>query len=309
MRETASVRDVAIEADVSIATVSRVLNNSGYVSLEARRRVEKAVEKLGYAPNFNAKHLRTGRSKAVGFMASNMANPFVSACFAAVELRLRAAGFSLLVASTYDQPDHEKELLTLFENRRLEGIIASPSQEGLPPSIDPFARCKLPLVILDRAITCETDMIYQDHRQAVRLAVDYVISMGRRRIALFSPSVDIRPGREKLLGYEDALREHGIAYDPALVCMLRSAVDSAEAQMSDMLSLRSPPTALLALGTGMLSGALRSVRRSGLRIPQDISVMVIGTEEAFALTHPPLKTLRFNSEKIVDMAARLMLDR
>lgn len=307
--KSVSLRDVAAASGASIASVSRVLNNSGYVSADVRRRVERAVEATGYVPNFNARHLKTGRSKAVGFMVSNMANPFLSAFFAAVEIRMQAAGFSLLVASTYDQPAREKELLTLFENRRLEGIIASPSVEGLPRGADPFARCKLPLVIVDREVDCDGDVVYQDHRKGVAQAVDYLVSLGHRRIALFGPSVAIRPGREKLLGYQDSLARNGVPFDEALLCMLSSAVQSSEAQMARMLDLASPPTALIALGTRLLSGALRSVRAAGRRIPQDLSVVGIGTDDAFALMHPALTTLRFNIDEAAQAAAHLMLDR
>ncbi|MES2530558.1 MAG: substrate-binding domain-containing protein [Pseudomonadota bacterium] len=309
MSESVSVRDVAAAAQVSIASVSRVLNNSGYVSADVRQRVERAVVATGYQPNFNAKHLRSGRSKAVGFMVSNMANPFLSAFFAAVEVRMQAAGFSLLVASTYDQPNREAELLTLFENRRLEGVIAFPSLEDLPRERNPFARCKLPLVVIDRQIDFDGDVVYQDHRKGVGQAVDYLVSLGHRRIALFGPSVAIRPGREKLLGYRDGLARGGIADDDALVCMRTSAVDSAEAPMAQMLGLPSPPTAVIALGTRLLSGALRSVRATGRRIPEDLSVIGIGTEDAFALMHPTLTTLRFDIDRAAEAAAHLTLDR
>lgn len=309
MSKPPSVRDVAAAAGVSIASVSRVLNRSGYVSAQARERVERAVRDTGYAPNFSAKHLRTGRSKAVGLMVSNMANPFLATFFAATERHLQAAGFSLLVSSTYDDPNREQELLTLFESRRLEGVIAFPALERVPRARNPFARCKLPLVVVDREIDCDGDAVFQDHRAGVRQAVDYLCALGHRRIALFGPSLDIRPGREKLLGYQDALAQRGIAQDDRLVCMLKSAVDSPEAQMDKMLRLESPPTALVALGTRILSGALRAARRAGRRIPGDLSVIGIGTENAFALADPPLTTLRFNIDQAAHVAAHLMLDR
>lgn len=309
MGDSVSVRDVAVAAGVSVASVSRVLNDSGYASAAVRERVLRAVKTTGYTPNFSAKHLRTGRSKAVGFMVSNMANPFLSAFFAAVEIRMQAAGFSLLVASTYDQPDRESELLTLFENRRLEGVMASPSVEAVPRGRNPFARCKLPLLIFDREIDCDADLVFQDHRDGVRQAVAYLVSLGHRRIAMFGPSVAIRPGREKLLGYRDGLREAGLPFDDALVCMLKSAVDSPEAEMRQMLALDAPPTALIALGTSILAGALRSARGAGRVVPDDLSVMGIGTESVFALMHPTLTTLRFNIEQAAEAAASLMLDR
>ena len=309
MSKPPSVRDVAAAAGVSIASVSRVLNRSGYVSEQARSRVEQAVRDTGYAPNFSAKHLRTGRSKAVGLMVSNMANPFLATFFAATERCLQDAGFSLLVSSTYDDPNREQELLTLFESRRLEGVIAFPAQEGVPRARNPFALCKLPLVVVDREVDCHGDAVFQDHRTGVRLAVDYLCALGHRRIALFGPSLGIRPGREKLLGYKDALAQRGVELDERLVCMLKSAVDSPEEQMDRMLRLQAPPTALVALGTRILSGALRAARRTGRRVPADLSVIGIGTENAFALADPALTTLRFNIDQAAQAAAQLMLER
>ncbi len=309
MSKKTSVRDVAEAAGASIASVSRVLNNSGYASHDLRQRVERAVQTTGYSPDFAARHLRTGRSKAVGFMVSNMANPLLSMFFAAVETRMQAAGFSLLVASTYDRPLKDEELVTLFENRRLEGIIASPSVEGLPRLRNPFARCRLPLVIVDREVDCDGDVVYQDHRSGVRQAVEYLVSLGHRRIAMFGPSIEIRPGREKLLGYRDGLQACGIEYDEQLVCMLRSAVDSPQAQMAGMLGLKAAPTAVIGLGTRILSGVVHAARRAGLEIPRDLSVIGIGTEDAFALMYPPMTTLRFNIDLAAQAAADLMLER
>ncbi|SFP17448.1 transcriptional regulator, LacI family [Variovorax sp. PDC80] len=307
--QAVSLRDVARAAETSVATVSRVLNHSGYVSAEVRKRVEKAAQGIGYVPNFSARHLKTGRSKAIGFMVSNMANPFLSAFFAAVEARLQSEGFSVLVGSTFDQPQREAQLLHLFENRRLEGVFVSPSREDLPAAQDAFARCKLPLVVLDRETGFEADAVCQDHRQGVATAVDYLVSLGHRRIALFGPNPAIRPGREKLLGYRDGLRRADIGYDEALVCMLSSAIESSAAQMDAMLALAAPPTALIALGTRLLSGALRSARERGLRIPAQLSVVGIGTDDAFALMDPPLTTLRFDIEGAAHAAAELMLER
>lgn len=307
--KSVSLRDVAAASGSSIASVSRVLNNSGYVSAEVRHRVERAVQSTGYVPNFNARHLKTGRSKAVGFMVSNMANPFLSTFFAAVERRMQLAGFSLLVASTYDQPEREAELLTLFENRRLEGIFASPSREDVARERSAYARCKLPLVIIDRVIDFDGDVVFQDHRHGVAQAVAYLASLGHRRIAMFGPSIAIRPGREKLRGYRDGLEGAGLEFDDALVCMLSSAIESSETQMAGMLALPEPPTALIGLGTRLLSGALRVVRASGRAIPGDFSVIGIGTDDAFALMHPVLTTLRFDIERAAEAAAQLMLDR
>lgn len=309
MSKSPSVRDVAAAAGVSIASVSRALNGTGPVSGPMHERIEQAVRETGYSPNFSAKHLRIGRSKTIGLMVSNIANPFMASVFASTEHYLHQAGFSVLAASTYNDPQREHELLTLFENRRLEGLIAYPAREGVPRAQNPFAHFPLPLVVMDREINFDCDTVFLDHRTGVRQAVDYLYTLGHRRIALLGPNEAIRPGREKLLGWRDALVQRGIEPDPQLACMLKSAIDPPEAQMAEMLRLPDPPTALVALGTHILSGALRVVRRTGLRIPSDFSVIGIGTPEVFAMAETPLTTLRFNLDQMACLATNLMLER
>ncbi|BDB28350.1 LacI family transcriptional regulator [Cupriavidus sp. TA19] len=309
MTQRVSVRDVAEAAGVSIGSVSRVLNETGYASAALRARVLAAVDKLGYAPSFAAKHLRTGRSHTVGYLVSNIRNPLLAAHFSEVERHLQAAGYSVIVGNTLDQPHRDRELVTLFETRRLEGIIAAPSVESESPADFVFRACGLPVVILDRETPTPMDAVMLDHRAGVRQSVDYLVSLGHRRIALFGPGEHIRPGREKLLGYQDGLQAAGIPYDPALVFMSRSAVDSSRAQMSAMLALKEPPTAMIGLGTRLLSGAIYAARKAGLDIPRDLSVIGIGTPETLELMYPPLTTLRFNIEAAAQAAAQLMLDR
>ncbi|HEF4759588.1 TPA: LacI family DNA-binding transcriptional regulator [Pseudomonas putida] len=305
----ASVRDVALAAGASIASVSRVLNGSGYASESLRERVARAVEATGYTPNFSAKHLRTGRSKAVGLMMSNLDNPFISTFVASVERHMQAAGYSLLIASAYDMPSREEELMTLFESRQLEGVIASPGVENLPRKQNPFARCKLPLIILDREIECDGDVVCLDHRNGVRQAVEYLTSLGHQRIALLGPNAHIRPGREKVLGYQDGLEASGLDFDPALVCMMKSAIDSPREQVEAMLKLPRRPTAVIGLGTRLLSTTLHTARRSGLEIPRDLSVVGIGTDDVFAFMYPPITLLRFNLDQAAQATASLMLER
>lgn len=304
-----SVRDVAAAAGVSIATVSRVLNATGYASASVRARVNEAVQQTGYQPDFSARHLRTGRSRAVGFIVSNMGNPLLASLYSAVEMQMQVAGFNLLVTSSYQQPAKEAELLTLFENRRLEGVFALPAARDEPAGRSPFADCPLPLVLFDRDHDCDGDRVLLDHRDGVARAVQYLASLGHRRIALLGPSLSIRPGRDKLLGYRQGLALAGIAEDAGLVHMLHSAVDSCEAEMEEMMFSPDPPTAIIALGTRILSGALKAVRRHGRRIPDDLSVIGIGTEDSFALSAPPLTSLRFNIMAAAAAAANLMLDR
>jgi len=299
---------VAAAAGVAVGSVSRVLNDSGYASQSLRRRVLEAVEQLGYEPDFTARQLRTGRSKTIGYLLPNIANPFLAAHLSEVERLIQAAGYSLLVGSS-EHPSRDRELITFFQNQRLEGVIASPNFEYPDTSVCPFTQCRLPVVIVDREMGHDFDTVKIDHVDGMRRATDYLLTLGHRRIALFVSSARLRPGREKLIGYQAALEAAGVPYDDALVHMPDSWIESSHQRMKQMLTLPAAPTALIALGTRMLSGALHVAYEAGMRVPRDLSVIGIGTMETLDLMYPPATALRYNFERSAQIAVRLMMDR
>lgn len=308
MTKRISVRDVAAAAGVSVGSVSRVLNASGYASQELKQRVQRAAEELGYEPDFTARHLRTGRSRTIGYLLPNIANPFLATHLSEVERLTQEAGYSLLIGSS-ERPARDRELVAFFENRRLEGIIASPSFEYPDPQDCPFSNTALPTVIVDRDLGPGFDSVLMDHYNGLRQAMEYLLTLGHRRIALFVSGDNLRPGREKLRGYRAALAAAGLAYDPALVYMPNSWLESSRGKMAEMLRLPAPPTALIALGTQLLSGAVHVVREAGLDIPRDLSVIGIGTMETLELMYPPVTALRYNFQRSAQAAVQLMMER
>ena len=307
-RERASIRDVAKAAGVSVGSVSRVLNKSGYASEQLRTDVLAAARALGYEPDFTARHLRSGRSRTIGYLLQNIANPFLALHLSEVERRIQAEGYSLLIGSSERQA-RDRELVSFFKNRRLDGIIASPGYEYPDPVQCPFATSGLPVVIVDRDMGASFDSVKIDHRSGLRQAMSYLFTLGHTRIALLVSSAKLRPGREKLLGYREALDAAGLGFDEALVYMPDSWIESSSQPMRKMLALGQPPTALIALGTRLLSGAVHVAREAGLEIPRDLSVVGIGAYETLDLMYPPLTALRYNFERSAEAAVSLMMDR
>ncbi|VTU23020.1 LacI family DNA-binding transcriptional regulator [Variovorax sp. PBL-E5] len=308
MTQRISVREVAAEAGVSIGTVSRVLNSSGYASADVRLRVQQAAARLGYQPDFTARHLRGGRSRTIGYLLPNIANPYLAIHLSEVERLAQAAGYSLLVGSS-ERPERDKELVAFFENRRLEGIIASPSNEYTDPAGSPFAVTPLPCVIVDRDLGPGFDSVLIDHCAGIRQVMEYLLSLGHRRVALFASGRGMRPGREKLRGYRAALESAGLAHDERLVHIGDSWLESSRVPMQHMLKLDAPPTAIIAVGTQLLSGAVHVIREAGLDIPGDVSVVGIGTLETLELMYPPVTALRANYHQSAAAAMKLMLER
>lgn len=309
MSRRVSVREVAAAAGVSIGTVSRALNNSGYVSAEVRARVQRAAAELDYQPDFTARHLRGGRSRTIGYLLPNIANPYLAMHLSEVERLAQAAGYSLLVGSS-ERPERDRELVAFFESRRLEGLIASPSTEySQAPQSSPFATTQLPSVIVDRDLGADFDSVLVDHCGGIVQVMEYLISLGHRRVALFASGRGIRPGREKLRGYMQALGAAGLAFDERLIYIGDSWLESSRARMQDMLSIEAPPTAVIAVGTQLLSGAANAIREHGLDIPTDVSVVGIGTLETLELMYPPVTALRVNYLQSAAAAVRLVIER
>ncbi|AWQ03707.1 LacI family DNA-binding transcriptional regulator [Bordetella bronchiseptica] len=308
MTKRVSVREVAHAAGVAISTVSRVLNGSGYASPDVRLRVQQAVARLGYEPDYTARHLRTGHSRTIGCLLPSIANPFVAQLLSEVERLAQAAGYSLLVGSS-EQRSRDKELVAFFENRRLEGIIALPAHEYDPVAASPFAATKLPTVIMDRDMGPGFDAVLIDHEPGMRQVMDYLLSLGHQRIALFAIGSQVRPGRLKLRSYRAALEAAGLPFDDRLVYLTNSSLESARQPMQRMLGLDAPPTAIVAVGTQLLSGAVHVVREAGMDIPRDMSVVAIGTMQTLELMYPPVTALRYNFQDSARAVVQLILER
>lgn len=308
MSERISVRDVAAAAGVSVASVSRVLSGNGYASKAARTRVLQAVEQLGYEPNYAARHLRTGRSRTIGYLLANIENPLSAALLSEAERMAQAAGYSLLVGSS-QHPPRDRELVAFFEQRGLEGIIALPNSEYPDARDCPFAGSKLPLVLVDRDLGPAYDSVLTNHHDGMRQAMNYLFTLGHRRIALFCSGDNLYPGRAKLRGYQAALQAAGLPFDPGLVFMPESWLESSRAKTAQLLQTAQPPTALVAVGTQMLSGAIHVVRELGLDIPRDFSIVGYGTMDTLELMYPPATALRYDFRRSAELAVQLVVER
>ena len=309
MAKKASVRDVANEAGVSIGSVSRVLNGGTYVSADLESKVMAAVEKLGYHPDANARNLRTGSSKTIGCLIPDISNALYASYVSAIESRLQESGYMLLLGSTKGSLVREQEIMHLFESRGMDGIIATPVKETAGEATDVYAQCRLPLVILDRDIKIPRDTIAVDHRAGIRKGIDYLFSLGHQRIVLLTPGADIRPGRERIAGYREAYEAAGRTVDADLIKVINPRLSSSYDDVRALLASKTPPTAIVGLGTQILSAAMRAVYDAGLTIPGDISVIGIGTPDTVEFAHPQMTMLRFDLEDHGRTAAELILDR
>lgn len=303
-----SVQDVADEAGVAIGSVSRALNGHKHVSAELRARVQAAADKLGYSPHAQARSLRLGRSNTIGLLINHMRHPMYSAVVAAVESELSAHGQMLLLANAQGEPLRERSLLQAFERSAVDGAIVTSSFHDAEPRPEAYAGSRLPLVLVDLDME-GLDRVFLERRESTRGAMRYLLSLGHRRVALFTPALDRVPGGERLAGYADALRQANLRLDMALVPTLSSPLQDGFDPMLRLLETDDPPTALICLATPLLAGALRAVRRKGLKIPRDFSVIAIGAPETLELAEPSLTCLKMDLGGLGRHAVRMLMRR
>jgi LacI family transcriptional regulator len=226
-----------------------------------------------------------------------------------VQQVLRGAGYSLILTGSEDRREGELELLDALSSRRIDGLILTTSSEADVELLRTRQSLQVPIVLLDRATPESFDALLIDHRTGVRVAVDYLLDLGHRRVALITGSGTVRPAAERLLGYRDATEARGLTVDPDLLRTGSFVAEFGYEQTLALLDRRNPPTALIAGGIAMLPGVLRALRKAGLRVPQDISVIGSCDSDLAELGSPPVTVLRWDYSLLGRRAAEMLVDR
>lgn len=301
-----TIREVAQHAGVSIGTASRALNRTGRVSDETIALVAKSARHLGYAPDSVARSMRTRSTGVVGILVSDLSNPLYAAIITAAETAFQAAGYSLLVASTHNLQSTERALIDVFRGRRVDGLILGACESESASMMNRIA-ADIPVVALDRDFGPEGVGVHVDHYQGALKATQYLLNLGHRRIALFTPGAHLRPGRERIAGFRDAYAQRGLAAGSDLVRMERSAMEFAFSEALSLLSAPQSPSAFICLGTRIMAGVLQAIRHSGRSIPDDVSMVGVGDSDLSQLVSPNITTLTWNLEAVGKAAAELLL--
>jgi LacI family transcriptional regulator len=202
----ATIKDVARAAGVSTVTVSRVANAPSLVRPETRARVEQAMRELGYAPNAAAQSMRTKVSRTIGFMVPDLSNYPNAAVAKAAEATLADAGYYMLLTDSDHDPRREERFLRLLRARQVDGIILYLSNEDDPEVQATIQGLGVPVVVLDRKLPFAVDAVLSEHQAAMRATVKHLVAQGRRRLALLSLNLRVRPRRERARGFRAAVR-------------------------------------------------------------------------------------------------------
>lgn len=304
-----SIRDVAERAGVSIGSASRVVNGAANVAPALRERVRAAIVELGYRPNHAARSLRMQATRTIGCMLTDVTNPLYGKVFHALEDRLRAAGYVVLLANSLNSAEREVEILATFAARGMDGVIIAPGNERDASVLEAVHGLDMPAVILDRDMAPERDHVLYDHLHGMRAVTAHLAGLGHVRIALVVSRALGRPMRRRIEGFRAGMAAAGLPVDDALIVELPSAMSSSFDAVKLLLQRTPRPSAIVAFGTNLLTDALNAIAVQGLRIPDDVSLVSLGDPDFARSYTPPITTLRMDVQQVAERVVTLLLGR
>jgi len=305
------MKRIAGELGVSITTVSKVLNNREDIGHATRARVLAKVAELGYQPNAVARSLTLRRTHTLGIVIPDLMHSFFVEIVAGLESIARTRDFGLLLCSSNEDPQREREEIEMLRQRQVDGIVlASTNAAGNTDLLQRLGAVGIGLVMIDRDdhpdVRC--DRVVTDDEMVGRLATGHLIEQGRRAIAhIAGPS--IVHAKRRADGYRAALKTHGVRGRAEWIARGGFMEADGYRAMKKLLGLKPRPDAVFAANDPAAIGAMKAIWNAGLRVPEDVAVVGAGDIALGDLLRVPLTTVSWSREELGKQAAELILDR
>ncbi|ACZ29912.1 transcriptional regulator, LacI family [Xylanimonas cellulosilytica DSM 15894] len=304
----ASIADVARRAGVSVGTVSNVLNRPAVVAAPTRERVEAAIADLRFVPNGSARQLRVGSATTVGAIVLDLTNPFFTDVARGLEDRLTQDDWTLMVASSEEDPDREARLLRLFEQHGVRGVAVVPASDDVERLVTLHER-GVRVVLLDRTSpVAELSSVAVDDVAGGTLAAEHLLTLGHRRIAFINGPHTIRQCADRHAGVVAAIVAAGLDPGDVLVeVTTRLDADGGERAVAELLAAGPRPTALFCVNDLVALGALRRLRAEGVAVPGQVAVVGYDDVTFAAELFTPLTSVRQPTHELGSTAADLVI--
>lgn len=304
-----TIRDVAKLARVAPITVSRVLNKSGYVSPETQLRVEAAAAELNYVPNMLAHSLRSNRTQTLALVLTDITNPFWTTVARGVEDEANAHGFNVIFCNTDENPAKQDQYISMLLRRRVDGVLLVPATSNGAAVLALRAQ-GVQVVALDRRVDgVAVDVVRGGSEAGAQALADHLLDLGHRRIGILTGPHEVSVSHERVAGFSAAHARRDVPMDETLVRYGPFTMESGYAMAIELLSMEPRPTAIFAANNFIAVGALRAFRESGLRTPEDISIVVFDDlPETFA-TAPFLTVVAQPAYLLGKTATEILLQR
>jgi LacI family transcriptional regulator, galactose operon repressor len=302
------MNDVAQRAGVSVSTVSHVLNKTRPVAADTTRSVLAAVADTGYVPESVARSIGQSGFGTIGLAMSALSNPYFSNVVHGIDLHASAAGYSLVLADTHDEPDMELRAMSELMRRRVSAVILAPTGDGTA-ALRYARQVQIPVVLIDRFVDAPADQIAVENVEPTAALVDHLVEVGHRAIAMVAGRAGLSTTVERVQGFELGLRRNGLQPAPEYIVGGDSSEEGATDAVHSLLKLPVPPTALVVANNRMTIGAMRAFRAAGLSVPGDIALVAFDDFEWSDLFHPRLTAIAQPALAIGERAVDLALSR
>jgi LacI family transcriptional regulator len=305
-----SINDIAKQLDISITTVSFILNGRAKekrISDELVKKVLKFVEEVGYKPSSLARSLRTGKTNIIGLMVEDISDPFFSSVARQIEENAYKNGYKILYCSTENDTEKTKDLIQMFRDRHVDGYIIAPP-EGIEEEIKSLMAIGKPVVLFDRFLpSIPTDYVVTDNRESTYKAVQHLIDNGYKNIAFITLDSLQPQMQERLLGYERAIGENKL---PQYVKEISfQDTEKAIRQITMFLERKKELDAILFSTNYLCVSGLKAINRMGLKIPQDLAIACFDDYELFELYSPTITAVSQPIEQLSEQVINILLSK
>lgn len=306
-----TIKDLAAQCGVSTATISRVLNGiPGRYSSDTEARIRQCAEDMGYVPNQMARSMITQKTNLIAVLVPDIRYHFFQDFFFALERFVTPRGYHLLLCNTQENQAMEMAFVKELTNGLTDGILISTLNSNEQDDyIRELCDSGFPVVLLERYGKKLDNIphVQVDNYLSAKIAVDYLCNLGHRRIAFIKGAENAKNAEIRYQGYLDGLKAHGIELDLELVSCGNYSFESGVSAMTELLD-RAKFTAVVPANGQMTSGACKAIRKRGLRIPEDISVLGLEKSILTATHEPPVTTIDFGAEKLGERVGEYLLD-
>ncbi|MEX1124521.1 MAG: LacI family DNA-binding transcriptional regulator [Acidimicrobiia bacterium] len=304
-----TIRELADRLGMAPSSISRALNDHPDVSADTRRRVLDAAEELGYEPDFVAQSLRRGATMTVGFVLRDLSNPLFAGIVKGTDAFLHDKGYSLILTNSDGDPDLDIGHIRLLRNRKVDGLVVSLQSEQQPGLRELLASLRIPVVLIDREVEgLELSAVHCDHQVGIRAAVDHLLELGHRDIAIIPGPLDVRASRERVLGYQKAFQSRGLESDERYIRFGPYSRNAGYDTATELLESPQRPSAIIAGPTHVLTGVLSACRDQTIAIGRDLSLVGCDEIEMMEFVEPGISVVKRDALLIGRLAAEVLLD-
>jgi LacI family transcriptional regulator len=300
-----TMHDVARLAEVSIATVSALINGAPKVSEARAERIRHAMAALDYHPDQIARSLKVGRTQTIGVVIPDITNPFYPTVFRGIEDAARSAGYGVVLCNSNESAEQERAHLTMLLARRVDGVLLACSSGST--AYEASGGRRSPLVFVDRLPPeISVGAISSDNVGAGRTAAEHLIELGHRRIALLAGDVSLSPHADRLAGFRQAMHRAGLPVLDRYLCVGGTGIEDGRTASETLLRLARAPTAIIATNSKLLLGLLHAARKERITVPRDLSVLTFDENEWSEYLDPPITAMVQSTYEIGQRAFELL---